>query len=133
MEEKHEAGAACRVCLTRFAADEPRLLFTFDAFRGRAVPPLPGPIYVHAAECEPHDADTPLPPYFLGKPVTFQAYGEGRRLVVEREIHQDVEEAIADLLASPEVFYIHARSVDAGCYLFTVERAVEQATDATRA
>ncbi|SHF36649.1 DUF1203 domain-containing protein [Streptoalloteichus hindustanus] len=127
LEEKHPAGAPCRTCLRRFEADEPRLLFTYDAFRGRATPPLPGPIYVHAVECERYAPDEPLPPYFVDKPMTFQAYGDGRRLVSERQVDNNAAETIADMFARPEVSYVHARSADAGCYLFTVERPAREA------
>ena len=52
--------APCRHCL-KLIEDEELILFTYDAFYGLGVPPLPGPVYIHAEVCFPFGGDGRLP------------------------------------------------------------------------
>jgi len=48
--------APCRHCLGLIKVNEEELyLFDYDPFRELGVPPLPGPVHVHARDCERHN------------------------------------------------------------------------------
>jgi len=116
--------APCRHCLRliRPGAEE-LILFTYDAFAGLGVPPLPGPVYVHAEECQAHAGEGGIPEEYRGQPLTFEAFGDGRQRLSERSVEGGEDQAAEELLGDPGVRYLHARSTTAGCYLFRVERA----------
>ncbi len=117
--------APCRHCLKLIRPREEELiLFTYDAFHGQGVPPMPGPIYVHAQECEAYSGNGEIPAEYRGQPLTFEAFGANRARVEERLVHGGGEdEALREIFAREEVEYVHARSTSAGCYLFRIERA----------
>ena len=116
--------APCRHCLrlTTPGEDE-RILFTYDCFDGVEPLPLPGPVYIHARGCERYDEDGGYPQELRNRKITFNAYGEGRRLLGQRYVEDgNVEGAIDELFANGEVRYLHVRSTPAGCYTFRIER-----------
>jgi hypothetical protein len=117
--------APCRQCLKLIRpSKEELILFTFDAFHGQGVPPMPGPVYIHAESCAPFVGNGRLPDEYRGQPLTFEAFGEDRKRLGETLIHQaDADAALQELFRDPAVKYVHARSTTAGCYLFRVERA----------
>jgi hypothetical protein len=117
--------APCRHCLRLIRPlEEELLLFTYDPFRALGVPPLPGPVYLHAKECTRYKQDSIFPEEYLGRLLTFAAYGADRKLLEEKRLTNGGEEATAEQLwANPEVEYIHLRSTEAGCYLFRMDRA----------
>ena len=118
----------CRVCLERKAPDparpERRLLFTYDAFRGVEELPLPGPVFIHAEPCTRHAESAGFPDDLRRVPLTFNAYGKGRKLRAQEYVENgEVEPTIAALLARDDVDYLHLRHKKAGCYLARIERA----------
>jgi Protein of unknown function (DUF1203) len=117
--------APCRHCLKLIRPREEELiLFTYDAFHGQGVPPMPGPIYLHAQECEAYSGNGEIPAEYRGEPLTFEAFGANRARMAERLVHRSGEdEALQEIFAREEVEYVHARSTSAGCYLFRIERA----------
>jgi hypothetical protein len=116
--------APCRHCLQLIRVQkEELLLFTYDAFHEQGVPPLPGPVYLHAGQCERYPENDSLPPNYRGVPLTLNAYGAERTLLGEVRITNGDEEMVAEqLFANPLVEYVHVRSTSAGCYLFRLER-----------
>jgi hypothetical protein len=102
-----------------------RLLFTYDPFAGHEPFPLPGPIYVHATECPPHEGGT-FPDDLRFIPLTLNAYATGRRLVAQERLgnshDRQVESALARLFGDPSVDYVHLRNTEAGCFIAHVER-----------
>jgi hypothetical protein len=114
----------CRHCLREFMkGEEERILFTYDAFDGIESKPLPGPVFVHAEECERYPEDGGFPAEMKEHELTLNAYGRGRRLVAQEYVTDGkVEEILEQLLAKDEVDYIHVRDTQAGCYDFRVER-----------
>ena len=119
--------APCRHCL-KLIEDEELILFTYDAFYGLGVPPLPGPVYIHAEVCFPFGGDGRLPGAYRGQPLTLEAFGENRRRLGERRIDElldgsNPDQVLEQLFDEPGVRYVHVRSTSAGCYLFRVERA----------
>jgi hypothetical protein len=116
----------CRVCLRRSAEPDPaerRLLFTYDAFHGLEDLPLPGPVFIHETRCERHREDAAFPEDLRRVPLTFNAYGIGRKLRAQEYVQDGaVEPTIEALLARPDVDYLHLRHKKAGCYLARIER-----------
>lgn len=115
----------CRLCLRAFRVGvDRRILFTYDAFEGLEVLPLPGPIFVHQERCERHAENGGFPDDLRPHALTLHAYARGRRFRGEEYVTDgDVEAAVGRLLARPEVDYIHVRDTRAGCYDTRIERA----------
>jgi hypothetical protein len=119
----------CRLCLRSFEiGSERRILFTLDPFRGTETLPLPGPVFIHESPCERYPEDAGFPADLRRHPLTFNAYGRGRRLQAQAYAADGaVEPVIERLLARPEVDYIHVRDTAAGCFDFLIERAARPA------
>jgi hypothetical protein len=116
--------APCRHCLRLIRVNEEELyLFTYDPFSELGVPPLPGPVYIHAETCGRSAGADSIPEEYRGRLLTFAAYGSDRKLLKEVCLKNGNEDKEAEqLFADPEVKYIHVRSTEAGCYLFRLER-----------
>lgn len=115
----------CRLCLRAFSVgQERRILFTLDPFQGLDVEALPGPVFIHEADCRRHGEDAGFPADIRSRTLTLQGYGPERRLVAEQRTQNgDVDAVIERLLARSDVSYIHVRDTEAGCYDFRIERA----------
>jgi hypothetical protein len=115
----------CRLCLRAFSVGEDRrILFTFDPFAGLESLPLPGPVFIHEGGCARHVEEGGFPEDLRGRPLTFQGYGPGRRLVEETYVRDgDAESVIERLFGRGDVDYIHVRDTAAGCYDFRIERS----------
>ena len=128
----HEESAhdfwPCRVCLQRKEPQgERRLLFTYNPFHGLEPLPLPGPVFIHAEPCARHADDAGFPDDLRRVPLTFNAYGRGRKLQAQEYVMDGrVEPVIEALLARPDVDYLHLRHTQAGCYLCRIEREGNQ-------
>jgi hypothetical protein len=114
--------APCRQCLKLIRPQEEDLiLFTYDAFQGQDVPPMPGPVYIHAERCEEYSGAAVIPEEYQGQPLTLEAFGRDRQRVAEIRVAGAGEaQAIEELLERGGVEYVHVRSTSAGCYLFRV-------------
>ena len=114
----------CRHCLRDFhIGQENRILFTYDPFFGIESLPLPGPIFIHAEQCERFSDTAGFPEDIRTHRLTLAAYGSGRRLLTEEHVEDGrVESAIQRLFSELPVKYIHVRDSEAGCYDFRIER-----------
>lgn len=114
----------CRHCLQTFRiGEERRTLFTYDPFFGMEEVPLPGPIFIHAESCTRYPEDAGYPEPMKEHAAVISAYVPGRRLLAEvHASNGDQTRAIEELLARPEVHYLHVRDREAGCFDFRVER-----------
>lgn len=115
----------CRSCLRPFRQGaEDRLLFTYDPFGKSESLPLPGPVFVHADACDGYEGSGGFPSELRFIPATLNAYGRGRKLREVRYVEpgSDAERVIDELLARPDVDYIHVRNTEAGCFMFEVRR-----------
>ena len=114
----------CRLCLRTFAIGaERRLLFTLDPFHGLEPYPLPGPVFIHEAECDRYPEHGGFPEDLRAHDLTLAAYARGRLLRAEERVAGgEAEAAIRRLLARADVDYLHVRDTRAGCYDFRVER-----------
>jgi len=117
--------APCRNCLRLTVPEvDQRILFTYDCFDQVEALPLPGPVYIHADGCERYTEDGGFPEEIRSRKITFNAYGEGRRLLQQRYVEDgSVDRAIEELFADAGVRYLHVRSTPAGSYTFRIERA----------
>jgi len=116
----------CRLCLRDFRVGvDRRLLFTLDPFHGVEAFPLPGPVFIHEAECDRHPEHGGFPDDLRSHDLTVVAYARGRLQRAEERVADGacVEDAILRLLARDDVDYLHVRDTQAGCYDLRVERA----------
>jgi hypothetical protein len=113
----------CRFCLRRFReGEEMRTLFTYDSYAGVAEFPQPGPVYIHADECDRYDGEG-FPPDLRGLELTFEGVAAGPRVVaLERTGGEGLERVIGDLLDLPEVDYVNVRNTQAGCFIARIDR-----------
>jgi hypothetical protein len=113
----------CRLCLRTFReGEEDRILFTHDTYAGVEEFPQPGPVYVHADECERYAADG-FPPELRALGLTFEAVAHGPRVVALEHTGGDgADDVIARLLAMPGVDYVHVRNTEAGCFVARINR-----------
>ena len=113
----------CRLCLRRFTeGEDQRTLFTHDTYAGVAEFPQPGPVYIHADECDRFDGEG-FPPDLRTLELTFEGVAAGPRVAaLERTEGQGIEEAVAALLDLPEVDYVNVRNTEAGCYVSRIAR-----------
>lgn len=116
-------AAPCRHCLKTFVAGkERRILFTYDRFAGVESLPQPGPVYIHADDCERYDS-AEFPEELRNSPRTLEAYAHGRKLIASEYIADGkYEGAIEKLFANSEAAYIQVNSTTAGCFTFRIER-----------
>jgi hypothetical protein len=116
-------AAPCRHCLKTFVAGKDRrILFTYDRFAGVESLPQPGPIYIHADDCERYDG-AEFPEELRSSPRTLEAYALGRKLIASEYIADGkYEDAIEKLFANPDAAYIQVNSTTAGCFTFRIER-----------
>ena len=116
-------AAPCRHCLRTFApGKDRRILFTYDRFAGVESFPQPGPVYIHADNCERYDS-AEFPEELRNSPRTLEAYAQGRELVgTEYVADGKYEDAIEKLFAHREAAYIQVNSTTAGCFTFRIER-----------
>lgn len=123
-------AAPCRHCLKTFVAGkEQRILFTYDRFNGVESLPQPGPVYIHADNCERYPTDGGFPEELRNSPRTLEAYASGRQLTgTEYVADGNYEAAIEKLFGNPDAAYIQVSSTTAGCFTFRIERS-ETASD----
>jgi hypothetical protein len=116
--------APCRHCLKLIRKDEEELLlFTYDPFGELGEPPLPGPVYIHAAECPRHPESDAIPEEYRGRLLTLEGYGQNRALVKEIRVSDGAEERAAEeLFRETKIRYVNVRSTEAGCFLFRLQR-----------
>jgi Protein of unknown function (DUF1203) len=121
--ERATGFGPCRLCLRTFReGEEMRVLFTYDSYAGVAEFPQPGPVYIHADDCNRYDAEE-FPPDLRALKLTFEGVADGPRVIkLDRTDGEGVDEAIARLFELPEVDYVNVRNTEAGCFIARVER-----------
>jgi hypothetical protein len=106
------------------AGKDRRILFTYDRFAGIESLPQPGPVYIHADNCERYDGDGGFPEGLRNSPRTLEAYAHGRKLIASESIADGkYEDAIEKLFTNSDAAYIQVNSTTAGCFTFRIERA----------
>ncbi|HEY1975180.1 MAG TPA: DUF1203 domain-containing protein [Candidatus Baltobacteraceae bacterium] len=118
-------GNPCRHCLRRAKEGERLVLFSFSPFDTRNPYKEVGPIFVHADGCERYAQNDHLPEDFLNRPITLRGYDAAQRIdQVAVVVDGTTERRVEELLANPEIAFVHARSFTHGCFLFRVDRRV---------
>lgn len=122
-QEAARGTGPCRQCLREFQVGaEERMLFTYSPFDGVSTMRQPGPIFIHAESCAPHEG-IGYPDGLRGIPLVAQAYFEDGTLAAPRTLPMDGEAAVLEaLLAEPRVSFANLRHADAGCFIARVER-----------
>ena len=83
-----------------------------------------GPVFLHAVTCAGPDDDG-FPEDYRGLPRVLRTYDAnghilGGRVIDEGDMHP--EHAIDEVFADPQVAFVHARALLAGCFTFAIER-----------
>ncbi len=92
------------------------------AHAGVAEFPQPGPVYIHADDCDRYDGNG-FPPDLRALELTFEALAAGPRVVaLERADGEDAEGVIESLLDLPDVDFVNVRNTQAGCFVARVDR-----------
>lgn len=123
---KTDGGYPLRCCLRESRPGERIALIAYRPFPWDGVYAEVGPIFIHADECGGYQDIDAYPEGFRHKQQIFRAYGRDRA-IVDAEIVEGVkaEDAIAALLARPEVDFVHSRNVAYGCFMFAIHRPGE--------
>ena len=114
----------CRCCLRFFKqGEEERIYISYDPFVGNSNLPLPGPVFIHAEDCDEYSEEI-FPKHLLGIPLIFEAYGDHIRLAASEVVDRGgYNEQIDKILAMPDVNSIHLRNGEAGCFIAKILRA----------
>ena len=120
------SGFPCRHCLSDVVAGEPFLILAHRPFREAQPYAETGPIFLHAEACERHGEVAEVPALFLSRAqALIRGYGKDDRIVYGTgQVMPSAEIAAVarDLLARPEVAYLHLRSASNNCYQCRIER-----------
>ena len=120
------SGVPCRHCLSDVAAGESFLILAHRPFPEAQPYAETGPIFLHAESCERHDEGAEVPALFLSRAqALIRGYGKDDRIVTgtgQVVPSAEIGAVARDLLAAPEVAYLHLRSASNNCYQCRIER-----------
>ncbi|MDQ4038222.1 MAG: DUF1203 domain-containing protein [Actinomycetota bacterium] len=120
-------GWPLRCCLRDSAPGDELAIVAWSPFPWRGPYAETGPVVVHARPCDLSEGFDEVPAQFRGRRQILRPYGTDQRIAYDQvrliEADEDLEAAIAELLAVEDIDFVHARNVLAGCYSFTIERA----------
>lgn len=113
-----------RSCLQLFkVGHEERLRFTYQPASGEDTLGAPGPVFIHAEECEPFEGPG-LPEDLLQLPLVIEGRTEdGRVLRSVRTPGNAAEDVIGSFFAEPEIEFLFLRHGEAGCHIARVDRS----------
>jgi hypothetical protein len=116
----------CRQCLRTFRpGDEQRVLFTYNPVPAGEGLPQPGPVFIHAAACEPFTA-AGVPPDLRRLPLFLEGFGRGTWMVRREPLSSDtIEVDIAAMMRDHAIEAVHIRNAEAGCFVARVERVAD--------
>ena len=122
-----ESGAPCRHCLREIEAGESLLTLAYRPFPKIQPFAETGPIFMHAEPCERYPETDRVPEMFLKRAqMLIRGYDRRHRIVYgtgQAVPTEEVVSAASELLARPEIAYVHLRSAQYNCYQCRVERA----------
>lgn len=115
----------CRHCLQLIPDGAEKLVLAYRPFEGVQPYAEVGPVFLHADECSRYDAQT-LPHWFAYlTPAIIRGYGTDHWIRYETGAvvsGSELTEKCQEILADPEVAYVHIRS-KFNCFQCRVERA----------
>ena len=122
------SAVPCRHCLSDVAAGEPFLILAHRPFPEAQPYAETGPIFLHAQACNRHEEGHDVPALFLSRErVLIRGYGADDRIVYgtgQVITSAEIGAFARDLLAVPEVAYLHLRSASNNCYQCRIERGL---------
>lgn len=120
-------GVPCRHCLNQVAAGEPYLILAHRPFPTPQPYAETGPIFLHANACPEYKPSDKLPP-MLGSPqYIIRGYTHADRIMYgtgQIAATADIATKAAQLLAQPDVAYIHVRSATNNCFQCRIDRVL---------
>lgn len=118
-------GYPCRHCLGDIKAGEAYLTLAYRPFPALQPYAETGPIFLHAEPCASYEAREVLPP-MLGSPdYIVRGYGADDRIVYGSGgvvPTGAIMTRAKELLADPDIAYLHVRSARNNCYQCRIER-----------
>lgn len=122
---RQRSGAPLRCCLREATAGEAVALIAYRPSALGGPYAEIGPIFIHAQACAGYPDTGQYPQAFRHRQQVLRVYdADGNQIYDLNRIvdGHDAEKAIFELLARPQVSYLHSRNVLAGCYMFNVTR-----------
>lgn len=123
MREVAKGTGPCRICLRRFEVGrDERILFTYRPDVDSTSVGAPGPVFIHAEDCEQYRGSA-FPEDLKSLPIVLEGRSGGNR--APRALHvkgTDVDSALVELLSHDDVEYVFIRHGDAGCHIARVNR-----------
>ena len=126
-ERKLSAATACLAAIAcGTLRPESLLVLAYRPFPGLQPYAETGPIFLHAEACERAEDAEALPELF-GKPPDYivRGYGADDRIVYGTGAvvpTAEIPDRAAELLARPDIAYLHMRSAKNNCYQCRIER-----------
>jgi hypothetical protein len=125
-----EGGAPLRCCLRDSVHGEEIALISYAPV-GAAVTVSPGPydevgpVFIHADECDGYIGDGSYPDGWVDRPQTLRTYRLDGTIAggIRLEPGDDRDAAARELLADPDVAFVHSRNVVFGCYMLEIRPA----------
>lgn len=118
-------GYPCRHCLNGIKAGESLLVLSYRPFPSLQPYAETGPIFLHADKCQRYACMEELPPILDSPDYIVRGYGNDDRIVYGSGA-VTATGAIADratqLLARPDIAYLHVRSARNNCYQCRIDR-----------
>ena len=126
-----EGGSPLRCCLRLSRPGERMLLASYAPLRRWAAATgndpgayvEVGPVFIHPEPCDgPHSTDWPAD--MRGLPRVLRAYDSAGTIVGGRVVDEgdDPDAAVAEVFRDPDVAFVHARALVAGCFTFAIDR-----------
>lgn len=118
-------GVPCRHCLRNVAAGDAYLILAYRPFPALQPYAETGPIFLHAEPCE-RAAETEMMPELFGRTPEYivRGYSADDRIVYGTGAvvpTLDIVTRADELLARPDVAYLHMRSAKNNCYQCRIE------------
>lgn len=115
-------GFPCRITLEDAEPGETLLLLTFEHQKADTPYRAGGPIFVRECARRAYDSNM-LPPVFKSRTLSVRAYDEAGMMVQAALVDgEKAEPLFAQMLARPQVSYLHVHNAGRGCYAARVER-----------
>jgi len=120
-------GHPCRHCLTNIDEGDELFVFAYRPFPEIQAFAETGPIFLHARPCRRYQAKEVTPPVLETSPdFILRGYGQDDRIVYGTgavTIKAAITSYAEQLLAHPEIAYVHVRSARNNCYQCRIDRA----------
>lgn len=118
-------GVPCRHCLGMVPPGEPYLVLAYRPFETIQSYAEVGPIFLCARECAPGSVEDVLPEFLASATYIVRGYDQDERIVYGTGQVTPTREIIAysdQLLARPDIAFVHIRSAANNCYHVRAER-----------